>query len=207
MNYIYDIVLNFQDYYYDFFEWNPKDKIKNINRIPLYHVSSEDLLILKNNQVILDNPFLNKVLDQNKNKKNINFLISNTKLTIGIQINEKGIVKKRSSLLFDEETEANSIATNLKVTKINYKQNIPFTKENKLRIEIEKKDILITYIEKETDITTLKYLYYEYFSKESENIKQIKSSLIKELQKPWNTKQNNLYTIITLLTKKINHPS
>ena len=49
MNYIYDIVLNFQDNYYNFFEWNREDKIKNIIKIPLYRVSDKDINILKNN--------------------------------------------------------------------------------------------------------------------------------------------------------------
>ena len=47
MNYIYDIVLNFQENYYQFFEWSRKDKIKNISKIPVYRVTDEDLLKLK----------------------------------------------------------------------------------------------------------------------------------------------------------------
>ena len=30
MEYIYDIVLNFNDCYYEFYEWNNKDKIINV---------------------------------------------------------------------------------------------------------------------------------------------------------------------------------
>ena len=55
MNYIYDIVLNFQDNYYQFFEWSRTDKIKNISKISIYHVTDQDLLNLKYNQVIIDN--------------------------------------------------------------------------------------------------------------------------------------------------------
>ncbi len=32
MEYVYDIVLNFRDKYYDFYEWNKKDKIINIKK-------------------------------------------------------------------------------------------------------------------------------------------------------------------------------
>ena len=34
MEYIYDIVLNFNDCYYEFYEWKSTDKIINIKRIP-----------------------------------------------------------------------------------------------------------------------------------------------------------------------------
>ena len=34
MNFIYDIVLNFNKDYYDFFEWNKKDSVINIKKIP-----------------------------------------------------------------------------------------------------------------------------------------------------------------------------
>ena len=36
MNYIYDIVLNFNKEYYNFFEWNKRDNIVNVKKIPLY---------------------------------------------------------------------------------------------------------------------------------------------------------------------------
>ena len=37
--------------------------------------------------------------------------------------------------------------------------------------------------------------------KETEDIAKIKKSLLKELSKEWNIKQNNLYNIVNLLTK------
>ena len=71
MNYIYDIILNFQDNYYQFFEWRHKDKIKNIMKIPVYRVSNKDILILKNNKVKIDEVFLNKIRQDNKRDKKI----------------------------------------------------------------------------------------------------------------------------------------
>ena len=46
---------------------------------------------------------------------------------------------------------------------------------------------------------TLKYLYYEYFEEEEDNIEKIKESLLKELSKDWNIKQNNIYNIISMI--------
>ena len=60
---------------------------------------------------------------------------------------------------------------------------------------------LLYYINKINNEITLKYLYYEYFKEECNNIKEIKNTLKKELEKNWTKKQNNLYYLVTLLNK------
>ena len=47
MNYIYDIVLNFNKEYYSFYEWNRKDNIINVKKIPLFLVDNECFNIMK----------------------------------------------------------------------------------------------------------------------------------------------------------------
>lgn len=202
MNYIYDIVLNFQDNYYQFFEWSRKDKIKNISKIPVYRVTDEDLLKLKYNQIKIDNQFLNQIKEDNAKTKKIMCLISNTKQSIGILFSNEGILLKRSSLLFEEEDEVNHYSKTLPLTTINYIENIEKDPLNHLRIQVEKKDTLIEYLTKTNDLLTLKYLYYEYYEKECDNKEQIKNALLQELNKDWTQKQNELYQIIKLLNKK-----
>ena len=202
MNYIYDIVLNFHEHYYNFFEWDRKDKITNITKIPLYRVSNQDILILKNNKVKIDNILLNKIKKDNKNYKKNMCLVSNTKITIGLLFDNYGNLQKRSSLIYEEEDEVNDYCTNLKITQINYLENIEIQTKEKLRLEIEKKEKLIEYINNTKDISTLKYLYYEYFKKECNNQNEIKKSLTEELEKEWTKKQNNIYHIVKLLNKK-----
>ena len=60
MNYAYDILLNFinEERVYEFFEWQKKDNIKNINRIPVFLLKEEDLVNIINNKVIIDKEFL-----------------------------------------------------------------------------------------------------------------------------------------------------
>ena len=201
MNYIYDIVLNFQDNYYQFFEWSRTDKIKNISKISIYHVTDQDLLNLKYNQVIIDNDFLTKVREDNKKHKKLMCLVSNSNHTIGILIAPDGTIQKKSSLLFEEEEEANNFSKTLPLTPVHYVKNIKSFPKNQLRIEIEKKDTLIEYLNKITDLSILKYLHYEYYGEECNNKEQIKKSLLAELEKEWNKKQNNLYKIVQLLNK------
>ena len=202
MNYIYDIVLNFQKDYYQFFEWNRTDKIKNISKILVYHVTDQDLINLIYNDIIIDNPLLNNLKEETKRYKKITILVSNTKQTIGLLFDKNGTLLKRSSLLFEEEAEVNNFAKELPITTINYKKNKKLPISSALRAEKEKKEPIIKYINQTNDLTTLKYLYYEYFKEECDDTSKIKSHLLKVLEDDWNPKKNNLYQIIFILIKK-----
>ena len=202
MNYIYDIVLNFMDKYYQFFEWNRNDKIKNISKIAVYHIKDEDLINLTNNKVIISNDFLEILKEDNKKYKKIMCLVSNTKQTIGLLFASDGTLLKRSSLLFEEENEVNNFARELPVTKVTYIKNELIIPKNNLRIEIEKKDTLIKYITETNDLLTLKYLYYEYFKEECSDTTKIKTILLNILEEEWNLNKNNLYKTLNILTKK-----
>ena len=97
MDYIYDIVLNFHEQYYDFYEWKPSDKIINIKRIPIYKISTKDYINIKNNEVTLERntiPKTNKI-----------FLITSGIEVMGIYIDNSGKVLKKSSLLFEESDD------------------------------------------------------------------------------------------------------
>lgn len=201
MTYIYDIALNFQDNYYQFFEWNKHDKIKNIKKIPLYHIKDEDMLTIKNNKVKLDKSTMQKFKEKNMQFKKNTILVSNSLLTIGIILDQEGNITKKSSLIYEEEEEANVVASNLPLTKITYQEIIPIKVEDKLRIEIEKKESLIQYLEETRDEVLLKYLYYEYFNKENNNIEQIKEILLSEIKKKWTKKQNDLYHLVLLINQ------
>lgn len=201
MTYIYDIALNFQDNYYQFFEWNKHDKIKNLSKLPIYHVTDEDILNFKNNKVKVDISTIQKFKEENNKRGKIILLVSNSIITIGLLFDLEGNVLKKSSLIYEEEDEANDIAMHLPLTKITYQEIIPINEENKLRIEIEKKETLIHYIKENQDKILLKYLYYEYFHRENNNLEQIKEYLLNEIEKNWTKKQNDLYHLVALISK------
>ena len=64
MNYIYDILLNFNDNYFDFYDWNKSDNITEVKKIPIFKITSEDMYKIKNNYVIFDNEFKSKIKNQ-----------------------------------------------------------------------------------------------------------------------------------------------
>jgi len=100
MNFIYDIVLNFNKDYYDFFEWNKKDTIINIKKIPLFLVDNDTFNTMKFNKVVVSNIFIETIKDKtftySRSKIGPSCLISNGKEVIGVLFNDKGILLKKS---------------------------------------------------------------------------------------------------------------
>ena len=206
MTYVYDIILNFHKKYYNFFEWNSKDIIYHMKKIPLIRVSDKDLNILKYNEVTIDKELLlnfkNKSIMYTTNKNNnILLLISNKKESLGLMFNEEGILLKRSGLLFEESEEIEELSKELEITKIKYVKN----KENNITNTSRKKENRTTYIKKYLnnikDDNIFKYLYYDIYNNEIDNNKEIKRILLKENN---NNLIDKLYNTIKLLNKQKN---
>lgn len=165
MEYVYDIVLNFRESYYEFYEWHSKDKIINLKRVPIYKISNQDYLNIKYNNIIIDKSSLPK---QNKI-----FLLTSGLEVMGILINNNGMIIKKSSLLFDEADEILEDRDNLITIDIKYE----ITKQNKIEFKSrtlkEKSEFINNYLnklDKEKDEYLLKYIYYEIYNKEEKNI-------------------------------------
>ena len=109
MNYIYDIVLNFNKEYYNFFEWNKRDNIVNVKKIPLFLVNNDTFKMFKYDNVTVCDSFINLIKDKTYTYSRVKLgntaLVTNGKEVIGVLFNDKGNLIKRSSLLLDEEEE------------------------------------------------------------------------------------------------------
>lgn len=187
MDYIYDIVLNFQEEYYDFYEWKSTDKIINVNRLPIYKVSNESYLTIKNNYTTIDKSSLPK---QNKM-----FLLTNDIEVMALIVDNTGKVLKKSSLLFEESDDILEDKELIKSIDLKYTIN----KKNKLpsisRLSQEKTTYLSNYlknIDPVKDEYLLKYIYYELHQHEEPDPKKIYTSLF-DLSK---TNPSKLYTSI-----------
>lgn len=205
MNFIYDIVLNFNKEYFNFFEWDKGDNIVNIKKIPLIRVKDDIFLMMKYDDIVVDSSFIDYIKDKtiiySKKKVETDALISNGKEVIGVMFNYDGVLLKRSSLLLDEEDEV--------LEEINFDDvfdvNIVKVKKGKYinisRMEKEKKDFLIKYINSEQNIVNLKYLYYDYFEEDEKDIRVIKDTLIKEIRNNWNKRFESFYETVKMFSK------
>ena len=195
MDYVYDIVLNFQNKYYDFYEWLPQDKIININKIIIYKISSDNYLDIKNNNILIDKNSLPK---QNKM-----FLITSGDEVMGILLNNRGEVIKKSSLLFDEADDILKKKHNMKKIVLKYtiiKKQKPVYKS---RIKEEKLAFVKDYlknINKEADEYILKYLYYDIYNVMESDLEKKYQKLLSIVE----TNTDRLYSLIDELgIKKI----
>lgn len=173
MDYIYDIVLNFQDRYYDFYEWYPTDRIINIKKIPIYKITTKDYLNIKKYLVILDKNTLPK---QSKI-----YLLTNGVELMGILLDNEGKVIKISSLLFDESDDILKDKDSIKLIPIKY--TILKKRNTKIisRHNIEKKTYINKYLNNLDllkDEYLIKYLYYDIYGTEEEDTSKIYHQLL-----------------------------
>ena len=66
MNYYYDIVVNFQDTNYMFYDWNEKDNIEFIKKIPIFQVTTNTLKDFISYNIIINEEILNTIKDKTK---------------------------------------------------------------------------------------------------------------------------------------------
>ena len=205
MNFIYDIVLNFNKDFYNFFEWNKNDNIINVKKIPIFLIDNDTFTSMKYDNVIVSKEFIDLIKDKTytytRSKLGISCLISNNKEVIAVLFNDNGNLIKRSSIMLDEEEEVLDEIENDSLYKINIIKRRKVNIENVNRNIKEKKDFLIKYINEEKNDINLKYLYYDYFEKDENNIKIIKNELIKEIKNNWNKKLNNFYDTVKIFKK------
>ena len=209
MTYVYDVILNFNNEFYDFYEWKKDDTIYHIKRINLIKISSKCYNEILDYQVTFDDELLLSIFNRceyfnNRNIEKIPYaiLLSDGYRVMGIMLDMNGNILKYSSLLLDEEEDILEIVERLAIVNINYKREKTkvicsmYTRGENNILKYIKKDLEECY--KEKNITKLKYLYYEYFNKECDDINEIYESLIKELSHDLSEKHYNLYDLIKL---------
>ena len=173
MDYIYDIVLNFQDEYYDFYEWLPNDKIISIKKIPIYKITNKNYLNIKNNIVT--------IMRDSLPKQNKMFLLTSGIEIMGILIDNNGKVIKKSSLLFEESDDVLNDKEHIKEINIKYVINKTKQIEYISRSKKEKYKYLNKYFSKMDKIKDeyfLKYLYYDITNHDEKDIDKVYTYLL-----------------------------
>lgn len=191
MNYIYDILLNFNDMLYDFYDWNVNDNILHIRKIPLIQISKKQLNDIKENEVEFDIEFLEKI--KNKTEyfvgRNIKILKNACLFTDGMDVIALNIEKhsKCSSLLIEEELD---ILEDIRYRKQEIKYNI-IKKRNglglKTRKQYEKEKMVLKSLKElknENNLSKMKYIYYECFNEKENNSEIILKKLYDSINKP-----------------------
>ena len=209
MTYIYDLLLNFTDdeRILEFFEWNEKDEIINIKKIPLIRVSNKTMKDFINKKVKVTEELLleikNKTTTYSKTEDlEYSLLISDLNKVIAIEFNKKGEVLSRSSLLLDEEDEVLEEVEYLEIQPIKYKVISTYkTNYTLTRLEQKKKKYLLKEMDtlyQENNIYKLTFLYEEIFPKDELSLYDKYLKLKEDIEDNYSNNHNKLYDIVRL---------
>lgn len=180
MNYIYDVVLNFNKEYYDFFEWNEEDNFLHLKKIPIIRISTKKLILFLTKKIKLNEDIIKSIENKTETYKfndynNYFCILSDNINSIACEFNKNGTLLKVSSMLLDEENEANDLSKKLPLTKLNLtiikdnkKQNFK-TREEIMKEKFVKKQIKNIFENQKYEL--LDYIYYEFNGIDKKNKK------------------------------------
>lgn len=180
MNYVYDILVNFNENLYDFYDWNLNDPVTHIRRIPIYKVTSKQFYEIKNYQVKFDSKFLETIKNRTEffSGRNIKIMKYAFLLTDGLDI--MGIFIgdsiRYTSLQMDEELD---ILEDFRFKESHLDYQITSTKNAmilKTRYQIEQINKMrqkLNDLIKENNISKIQYIYYECFNEKEKQISLI----------------------------------
>lgn len=208
MYYYYDVLLNFgeDENLYEFYEWEEKDQVDFVKKIPIFRVSTE---CLKDN-LKYKTKFPESLLIQIKDKTILKsssktceytFLISDTKNALALELNENGQVISRSKLLPSDELNLSEVMFTMKESTLEYEKIKKYAKNNGIRQVREMKKLIqceIDTLYQEKNSSKLKYLYYEWLNKNSGDLEKIYKEMTNCLQKDYDDNLKRVYDFIKL---------
>lgn len=168
MNYIYDVILNFNEELYEFYDWNKDDELLHIRKMPVIRVDDIFISDLRRNKIKINDNLNIRNKTELFQKKGIRFIenaciFTDGKEAIAALIKRNGLVLK-SKMIIDEEDDAVCIGKKQEVKKINYK----IIENNVLdEFKTRKERKIQKYIFKELEIMEkekLSYIYFECFN-------------------------------------------
>jgi hypothetical protein len=177
MTYVYDLLINLNDYDYKFYEWRESDIIEYLKKSVLIKVSDYIYKKILTNNIIIGNKTLEMIKDKscilkNKRIETITYMgiFTNGKDVIGLTFSSDGKMFEKTRFTIQDELELLEISKPLKYTKIDYKK----ISNNKYNISIISRDdmedmnkIISELKNIKDDKDKINYLYYEWFNKKS----------------------------------------
>lgn len=207
MNYIYDVIANFNDIPYDFFEWNKIDDITHLKKVIIIKTDSQVLNDLINKKVKVSEDLLkyikNKTEFYSKSDSNLIAIFTNGYINICIKFTKDGINKYKSFLQIEEDDEVLELSNRLNEIDFNYQI---FGEANicqfKTRKETEVYNYIVDKIDdlyNKNDVMKLKYIYYDCFDKFEDN----KNKIYEEIKQSINDNfevLNKIYDFFKLIS-------
>lgn len=209
MNYVYDILSNFNQELYDFYDWDKNDNFTHLRKVPSFRVSKEVLVDLMFKKVKIKCNLLKLIKDKTQvfTKEGVDvieycFIVSDSVNALGVILDEDGVVYKRSKFLVSEELEINKCLKTSKIYNVEY--NLLSSKthySNMTRNEDKVTNLILNELELIMDSTDkIDYLYYEWFNTNKGKNKYKK--LVSSIKSSYTSKHEYILELLNLLKIK-----
>ena len=209
MNYVYDILSNFNQELYDFYDWDKNDNFTHLRKVPSFRVSKEVLVDLMFKKIKIKGNLLKLIKDKTQvfTKEGVDvieycFVVSDSVNALGVILDEDGVVYKRSKFLVSEELEINKCLKTSKVYNVEY--NLLSSKthySNMTRNEEKVTNLILSELELIMDSTDkIDYLYYEWFNTNKGKNKYKK--LVSSIKSSYTSKHEYILELLNLLKIK-----
>jgi hypothetical protein len=209
MNYVYDILSNFNQELYDFYDWDKNDNFTHLRKVPSFRVSKEVLVDLMFKKVKIKGNLLKLIKDKTQvfTKEGVDvieycFIVSDSVNALGVILDEDGVVYKRSKFLVSEELEINKCLKTSKIYNVEY--NLLSSKthySNMTRNEEKVTNLILSELELIMDSTDkIDYLYYEWFNTNKGKNKYKK--LVSSIKSSYTSKHEYILELLNLLKIK-----
>ena len=208
MHYYYDLLVNLDEVAWEFYEWEKKDVILPIKKIPFLRINEKEFKEISAYEGKIEKnwlePYIGKTQIKKDKSKNL-LLLSTTKNSLAIEINSTGQIISRSKLLIEDENNCNELASSLKETTIPFssQQKIPLRSD--FRQAIKEKNLIkieLKTLKETNNISKCSYLYYEWFNILEDDLSTMLENCLEELKKPYTLKIHKIASLIRLSYKE-----
>lgn len=213
MNYYYDLILNFAEENIPFYEWDDNDNLEYIEKIPLFKITEKDMATLLENNIKVNNEFLENIKDKTRikvagvlNAIEYASIFTDAKSALALEFSKEGNVIARSNLMLEDDLNVIEMSFSLKNKNISYEVLEQIEVNHPLREITKMKHVIkneITKLYEEENIDKLTFLFLEWFGINEKNIKNIYNKMLKELENELDENQCKVYEIIKLSYSKI----
>ena len=204
MNFIYDVLANFNDSFFEFFDWDDSDNIVHIKKLPIIKVSSDFFYNVKFNSVRVDTSLVDRIYKKteffkiSKGKYSYVCALCDGRESLIVRFDYKGNVIGKSSMLIDEENEVVDISECMDIC--DYSLTV-CSKNTYYSFNTRKECQLNNYIVNELHNMTydkLCYLYFDCFNEHDSDIEKINSRIIYEINNNFSSIYSKIYDFLKL---------
>lgn len=204
MNFYYDIVVNFQENNYMFYEWAESDVLEYIKRVPIFQVTTKVLRDLINNNIEVDKEFLDSIYNKTKLKKGfleyVSLFVSKNGAIV-LEFASDGKVIARSGLQINDECNVMEVIYTLPIFRLEYKVLNRLELNKDLRLESTIKDFInleINTLYKNKEWEKIVFLYNEWFLKSNSNVGEMVQEMQNRLKGEITDREFRIYNLIKL---------